>query len=181
MDVIAEGASPESLSLQLHNKTPDIILINLLHCYNAGYKTVKKIKKNFPDVPMLLITSHDFSDCFQDYIALGAKGFVFTNDSPEGLIQSIKSLCDGKMYLQKENLDKTTAHERKVKNSILSDREMDVLKLFCNGLTYKEIGEKLYISPRTVESHKKNILAKLNVSSTAEMVKYATRNKLLSV
>lgn len=180
MEVIAEGISPETLLLQLHNQTPDIILIDLLHCFNAGLKTVKKTRKLFPHVPFLLITNTDFSECFTDYRSLGAKGFIYTHDSPEVLIDSIKSLCNGKMYFKNGNQTENSLADHLMKNHFLSDREVDVLKLFCNGLTYKEIGKKLYISPRTVESHKKNILAKLNVSSTAEMIKYATRNSLIS-
>ena len=177
MEVIAEGISPETLAMHLYHKTPDIILINMLHCNNAGIRTVKRIKKYFPDVPLLLITSKDFTDCFTDYINLGARGFVFSDDSVETLIESIKQLCIGKIYFQETQANNISLENRK---NILTDRELDVLKLFCNGLTYKEIGKTLYISPRTVESHKKNILVKLKISSTAEMVKYATRNRLIS-
>ena len=180
MEVIAEGISPEALMLHLHNKTPDIILIDLLHCFNAGLKTVKKARKLFPQIPFLLITNNDFGNCFNDYITLGAKGFVFSHDSPEILIDSIKSLCHGKMAIKNNNHTEYLISDRLIKNNMLTEREVDVLKLFCNGLTYKEIGKRLYISPRTVETHKKNILAKLNIGSTAEMVKYATRNSLLS-
>jgi DNA-binding NarL/FixJ family response regulator len=181
MEVIAEGASPEVLSLLLQGQVPDIILIDMLHCVNGGISTVKKTKKIFPDIPFLLITSTEFTDCFQDYVEYGVKGFVYTTDSPAALIESLKTICIGEESLKQENNSVDTSQGyHQLKKYKLTDRETEVLKLFCSGLTYREIGERLYISHRTVESHKKNILSKLNITSTAEMVKYATRNKLIS-
>jgi DNA-binding NarL/FixJ family response regulator len=181
MEVIAEGASPEVLSLLLQGQVPDIILIDMLHCVNGGINTVKKTKKIFPDIPFLLITSTEFTDCFQDYVEYGVKGFVYTTDSPAALIESLKTICIGEESLKQEtNSVDTSQGYHQLKKYKLTDRETEVLKLFCSGLTYREIGERLYISHRTVESHKKNILSKLNITSTAEMVKYATRNKLIS-
>ncbi len=179
IEVIADGATPQQLSMRLRGVTPDLILIDMLHCNNAGVKTIRKAKKYFPLIPFLLITNQNFTDCFNEYIRYGAKGFIFSDDSAEELIESIKVLCEGKNFFQKDYTAGSKVNT--IQNSILSEREIDVLRLFCNGLTYKEIGKRLYISPRTVETHKKNILSKLKISSTAEMVKYAARHKLLSV
>ncbi len=179
MEVIAEGVNVESLAGKLHNKAPDIILIDLLHCFNSGPSTVKKTRKHFPDVPLLLITRYEHSKSFPEYLAIGANGFVFIHEGPGKLLNSIRLLCDGKISIKNDDIGENVKNLLK-DNPVLTEREINVLKLFCNGLTYKQIGEKLYISPRTVESHKKNILSKLKVSSTAEMIKYASRNKLLS-
>jgi len=181
IEVIAEGVSPDDLALLLQDHTPDIILINILHCLNGGIKTVKKTRKFFPGIPFLLITSNDFADCYHDFLECGVKGFIYTTDSPSALIESIKSICNGKDDLIKENISMDTPQgHHQFKKYVLTERETEVLKLFCSGLTYREIGDRLFISHRTVESHKKNILSKLNITSTAEMVKYATRNKLIS-
>ncbi len=181
LEVIAEGVSPEDLAIHLQGQEPDIILIDMLHCLNGGLKTMKKTRKTFPEIPFLLITNTDFADCFQDYQEFGVKGFVYNTDGPSALIGSLKKICDGENLLLQETRSVDIAHgNQQIKKYILTDRETEVLKLFCSGLTYREIGEKLYISHRTVESHKKNILSKLNITSTAEMVKYATRNKLIS-
>jgi DNA-binding NarL/FixJ family response regulator len=181
LEVIAEGASPDVLFLLLQDQIPDIILIDMLHWVNDGIKTVKATRTIFPDIPFLLITSIDFTDCFQDYLELGVKGFVYNTDSPSALIESLKKICIGEHKLNYENNSvETIQKNHHLKKIILTDRETEVLKLFCSGFTYREIGEKLFISHRTVESHKKNILSKLNITSTAEMVKYATRNRLIS-
>lgn len=181
--VIAEGISPETLSLQLYHKTPDIILIDMMHCSNAGLNTIKKTKNFFPNTPLLLITNHDFSECFKDYLKYGTKGFIFTDDKPEDLVFAIKNICLGKEHFGGKLSPKLSVIQLPKKSrgrppgdNPLTGREIDVLKLFCDGLTYKEIGHKLFISARTVETHKKNIMSKLKVSTRAEMIKYATRN-----
>jgi DNA-binding NarL/FixJ family response regulator len=181
LEVIAEGVDPEDLAIILKDHTPDIILINILHCLNGGIATVKKTRKFFPGIPFLLITNSEFTDCYLDFIEFGVKGFIYTTDSPAALIESIKSICNGRGDFKKEkiSMDSSGGHHQ-TKKYILTDRETEVLKLFCCGLTYREIGDRLFISRRTVESHKKNILSKLKITSTAEMVKYAARNKLIS-
>ena len=70
-------------------------------------------------------------------------------------------------------------HNRKIKEKILSEREEEIVKLFSEGLTYNQIGEQLFISPRTVETHKRNIMKKLELNSTVDLVKYAIINKLI--
>jgi RNA polymerase sigma factor (sigma-70 family) len=181
LEVIAEGVSPDDLTLLLQDDNPDIIIINMLHCVNGGIETVKETKKYFPVIPFLLIANNGLADSFNDYQEHGVKGIVYSHESAAALINSIKGICKGiDQFKQDEKSQETPEEKQQLKNYILSDREMEVLKLFCNGLTYKEIGDRLYISPRTVESHKKNILSKLKISSTAEMVRYATRNKLIS-
>ncbi len=183
LEVIAEGINPESLSLHLFHKIPDIILIDMMHCTNAGLSTVKKTKNYFPKIPLLLITNHDYSECFKDYLKYGTKGFIFTDDKPEELVSAIKNICLGKVHFGKKVYKKLAVIKLPKKlrgrppgDASLTNREIDVLKLFCDGLTYKEIGKKLYISARTVETHKNNIMNKLKVSTRAEMIKYATRN-----
>lgn len=180
MEVVAEGVNPESLAMLLHNKLPDVILLDLINNMPSGSKTIKKTKKYFPGIPLLLITSYDHYKRFTDYMTLGADGFFFINDGPGALIDAVKAICNKMLSSNSSINDVKVSFEKLEDAAMLSPREIDVLQLFCNGLTYKEIGEKLYISPRTVESHKKNILAKLKLTSTAEMIKYATRNKLLS-
>jgi DNA-binding NarL/FixJ family response regulator len=183
LEVICEGENPESLRKSLNDEKPHLIIIDMLHCSNAGYMIIKKTHEYFPDIPLILITSREYSDCFTDYLRFGVKGFVFENDSTVDLFSAIKNICLGKIHFKNKMKSFTGDHTKKQngqKNDVLTRRELDVLKLFSDGLTYKEVGLKLFISPRTVESHKQNIMAKLNLNSTAEMIKYATRHSIAS-
>ncbi|WP_423128875.1 LuxR C-terminal-related transcriptional regulator [Gaoshiqia sp. Z1-71] len=165
----------------------DVFILNILHDQDAGIESLGRIREKFPQIPVILIASPEYADYFIDYLNLGVKGFVFEDDSPAELVSLTRIVCDGRSYFRSdtERMIKDSVRENKPPHSsrkngqILTKREISILKLFCGGLTYKEIGDELFISPRTVETHKKNILSKLKVNSTAGMVKYAFHHRLL--
>ncbi|WP_167619967.1 LuxR C-terminal-related transcriptional regulator [Maribellus sediminis] len=167
---------------------PDVIIVDLLHCEDDGISVIKRIRAKTSKAPILLIVSKDYADRFESYIALGVNGIIFNSSDPEKLVKAVKRLMSGEDFfsskiwiLLKEHLRTKRQDIMPVKEtkSIITKRELDVLKLFCKGYTYKEIGYKLDISPRTVETHKKNIASKINVRSTAEMVEFAVHNGLI--
>ncbi len=184
-DVIVQAVDCNDLFKQLKNVKPDVIVVDVIHGDNSGMRNIKKVRRTYPKVPVLLILSENYSDCFEEYLRLGVKGFVFCDATGNDLIEAIKKLKDGGEFFRKKvwEMFKTSIQKRKYskkKDQVLTDREVAVLKLFSSGLTYKEIGKSLNISPRTVETHKRNILAKLKINSTADMVRYAFHNRILS-
>jgi len=184
--IIVQAKNIDELIKKTKDKIPDVIIFDILHGENSGVKVLRKIRRKYPEVPVLLIVSQSYSDCFEEYIRLGAKGFVFNNSEGKELSDAIKKLKQGEEYFTKRVWDifKDSIRARKYKKKEeqhLTDREEDVLKLFSQGMTYKEIGVNLNISPRTVETHKRNILSKLKISSTADMVRYALRNHILLI
>lgn len=184
-DVIVQAENIDGLLKIVEDLTPDVIIIDIIHGENSGIKPFKKIKRVCPYIPILLVVSQDYVDCFEEYIRLGAKGFIFNNSKGKDLVKAIKRLKEGEEYFGKPvwNIFKSSIQARKYKKSTnqqLSDREVSVLKLFSQGMSYKEIGSNLNISPRTVETHKRNILSKLKISSTADMVRYAYRNHIIA-
>ncbi|WP_320111529.1 response regulator transcription factor [Draconibacterium orientale] len=184
-EVIVRAETYYDLVKQLKSVSPDIIIIDVIHGDNSGIRSIKKIRKNYPKTPILLILSKHYSDSFEEYIRLGVKGFIFNDATGKELVEAIKKLKNGGEFFRKKVWDifKTSIQKRKygkTKSQVLTDREVDVLKLFSQGHTYKEIGTLLNISPRTVETHKRNILSKLKIHSTAEMVQYALRQHVLT-
>jgi DNA-binding NarL/FixJ family response regulator len=186
-EIVAEARNAYELLPFMEEERPDVLIMDIIHCENAGIKQLKKIRRKFPGIPILLITSHDFADCFEEHLRIGVKGFVFKDDSSSELVRAVKKLFGGEEYFCHCNSkgfktpDRHKSDQSAIKwESILTDREVSVLKLFCRGFSYKEIAASLFISPRTVETHKKNILSKLKVGSTAEMVKYAFHKQILS-
>jgi DNA-binding NarL/FixJ family response regulator len=188
IEVSGEASTIEQLLKLLPKANPNIIIFDILHCVNAGLKPLRKIARKFPHIPVLLIVSDEYADCFDAYLRLGVKGFVFKDDTSAELIQAIKNIYAGRDHFGnqvrtffKESLQNNRQDiASQQSNHSLTDRETSVLKLFCGGLTYKEIGNKLCISPRTVETHKKNILSKLKVKSTVDMVKYAFHHRIMN-
>lgn len=183
--VIWQANAVDKLVASLGSEKPDVVLFDVVHDENSGLKVLRKLNRTFAGVPILLILSKNYSDCFEEYIRLGVKGFVFINSSGEELVTAIKKLKNGEEYFPSRVWDifRNSIRARKYRKKSeeqLSDREMTVLKLFTNGMSYKEIGDKLNISPRTVETHKRNILSKLKIRSTADMIRYAYRNKILT-
>ncbi|MCK3685305.1 response regulator transcription factor [Maribellus sp. YY47] len=171
----------------LKENSPDIIIIDVIHCANHGIASIKKIKRKHPRIPILLVANSDLFGLFQDYISLGVNGIVFSSSGSKDLLEAVNALLHSedyfpskvwmmlKNFLRTKRVDLNSDQDEKLQ---LTDREIDILRLFCKGLTYKEIGANLHISPRTVESHKKNISSKINVKSTAEMIEFAIQNNL---
>jgi len=185
--VVLEARQPLDFIPKLKESDPDIIIIDVIHCANSGIVSIKKIKRKLSRIPILLIANTEQSDLFQDYISLGVNGIVFNSSGPSDLLDAVRILKDGddyfppkvwmllKNYLRTKRVDLISEQDEK---SQLTYREIDILRLFCKGLTYKEIGANLHISPRTVETHKKNISSKINAKSTAEMIEFAIQNNL---
>jgi len=123
-----------------------------------------------------------------DSIKEGAHGFIPKQSSKKELLEAITTVSKGGKFfsssisetVQKLLLDFTSGKKHKNQDD-LSDREIDIIRLICEGLSYKEVGSKLFISDRTVESHKNNILNKLNLGNKIELVKYAIKNNLIEL
>lgn len=187
LEIPIVASSVQQLVKQLNSEPADVLLLDILHCDNGAIRLLRRVTRKFPDLPIILLTSMQFSDCFTEHVKMGVKGFVFDDESPDDLMNAIRRVKNGGNYLPKEMQRwlkelESSGKSEKLKGdgkSTLTEREISILKLFCEGLTYKEIGRRLFISPRTVETHKKNILEKLRLKSTADMVKYAFHNRLI--
>lgn len=184
--VVIDIENTESLNQHLNAITPNVIIFDILNYSNGGIKSIKDVRRLYPQTPLLLITSKDNGPYFEEYIRLGIKGLVLNNASSNELIQAIHKLEIGEDHFNldiwnilKDNIRSGSTRNLSAKSkSILSDRERDVARLFCEGLSYKEIGKRLNISPRTVESHRNNILSKLQLDSLADLIRYSISNNL---
>lgn len=183
--VIAEAENVDLLIPLVRQNVPDLICFDVIHSGSTGIKPLKKIRRLFPKTPVLIIINANYADFLEEYIHIGIKGCVFSNAGSEELLTATNNLKAGNEYFPIEvwKILKNAIQSRKStskKSDKLTDREIAVLKLFTQGLTYKEIGLKLNISSRTVETHKNNILSKLKIHTIADMIKYAYHNELLT-
>ncbi len=184
--IVGEVESHRKLKGVLFKESVDVIIYDIVHSKYAGLKSLKVIQRKYPKIPVLLIVSQDLSNYYTEYCQLGAKGFVSIESGEAALIEAIQALHRGNVYFPdqfKKTYRKVISgkiDKPSLENSHpLTARETSILRLFCQGLTYKEIGVRLFISPRTVETHKNNIQSKLRVNSTAEMIRYAYVNQLI--
>lgn len=188
IEVIGEAAFSDELDELLTKNTPDIIVLDIELPGMSGIEITKELKERSPEIKILILSSHTDIDSIQDAIKNGANGFLQKDSSSEELTNAIHALYNGDEYFGEEiskvlmkSYLKTIKKPEKVEKVILSDRETEILILFAEGLSYKQIAEKLFISTKTVDSHKRNILEKLELKGTVGLVKYAIKNNLIRI
>ncbi|WP_297098299.1 response regulator transcription factor [uncultured Draconibacterium sp.] len=141
------------------------------------------LKKRYTDIPAILINVGKADNVVLQGIMNGIKGIIWKSDSTGELLYACNKILNGDRYLRinERDLKSDTAKLKTNKEYLdkISTRELTVLKLFAKGYSYKQIGEELSISPRTVESHKNNILVKLGIGSLKELIGYAVKNNIV--
>lgn len=189
IEVIAEASNSEEAHIGLKESKPDVILMDIMLDDENGIEVAKEIKEVSPETKVLFL-SMDVSEKFiSEAVKTGAEGYLPKDIKKEILIEAINKVHNGGKYyservseiiLEKIYSDsQPNADSNKSKS--LSKRETEVLKLIANGISNRDIAEKLFISVRTVDAHRNNILQKLKLKSTAELVKYAIREELISL
>lgn len=188
MDITLIGETTNTTGLLEIFKTqlPDVIIMDIKLGAVSGIDITKMLTEQYPKIKVIVLTGNVEENYIIASFKAGAKGFLSKDTSKEEFVEAIKTVIADQNYFGKtiaQNVQQIFA--RQIANRItdtekpLSERELDVLKLFANGLNFKQIAEQLAISPRTVETHKKNILEKLGLANTIEMVKYAIKNGLV--
>ncbi|NJB83920.1 response regulator [Wenyingzhuangia aestuarii] len=159
---------------------PDIILLDLSMPNMNGFEVLKTIRKKYATVKAIAISMHDDGNYIAKCAEYGAFGYLLKNTDEDEVIDAIKQVHNGSKYynqdLSKKMID-SMAEVRSVKN--LTKKETEILDFLSSGLTTKEIASKLYISTRTVETHRSNMLKKLEVKNTVELINKATTLKLI--
>lgn len=190
IEIIAQAASGNELLQLLKTQTPDVLILDIELPDVSGLDLCSRVKAEYPGIRILILSMYTGEDFIFKAVAEGAIGYLPKNTTRDELIEAITSASEGKEYFSpsiheimvKSYIKK--AKSGKVENSdlsVLSKRELEVLKMLAEGLPNYEIAEKLFISLRTVESHKSHIMQKLDFRTTAELVKFAIRNKLIEI
>ena len=158
---------------------PDIILMDI-HLPDAnGLDLCKTIKENHPEIKILALSSNNESSIIKKMLNNGASGYISKNASENEIILGIKTVLNGKSYLTQELSEKLKSNNDNLPS--LTRRELEILKLISDGFTNQGIVEKIFISPLTVDSHRKNLLVKLDIKNTASLIKVAIQKGLLIV
>lgn len=165
--------------LQQHSDEVDLILLDYFLPDGTGMDVLKVAKQRFPKIKVLLVSGEDNNPELDAMIQAGLNGFVSKDVTPQGLATVISSIFDGKDYFVQDSDPHHIEGTNYMKNDNLTQRELDIIRLCALGKTSKEIADELFISARTVESHKNKIFNKLGCNSTTEMVNYAFLNGLV--
>jgi len=188
IEVIAEADSGRGvieLCSQLH---PDVVVIDISMPDLNGIDAARQITRQAPDIKVIALSMHSDKKYVKEMLAAGASGYLLKDAAFEELGMAIATVLKNKTYLSPQITDtvvKDYVNENVPKNSIastaLSAREREVLQLIAEGKSTRDIAAKLYVSVKTIETHRKQIMAKLGLNSIAEITKYAIREGLTSV
>ena len=179
--VVLECANGEELLSGLKRTEVDIVLLDLQMPVLDGTETMKRIRLEFPEVKVIILSTHDEDDFIARLMELGANGYMLKTAEPDEIDTAIRSV-HATGYFFSELVSRVMLHglvqKKKVKpvfNEIdpLSERELEVLRGICTELTTAEIAEKIFVSPRTVEFHRNNLLLKTGARNAAGLVVYA--------
>ncbi len=149
----------------LQQQQPDVILMDINLPDKSGIDLCKEVKEKYPSVFIVGLSTFNQQSFIQKMMDSGASGYVLKNASQEELIEAIETVVKGKIFLSDE-----AAHSLQKKGNatiVLTRREKEVLELIAEGMTNNVIAQKLFISPATVDTHRKNLLAKLEAKNTA--------------
>ncbi len=162
----------------------DIVIMDINMPLMDGIQASKELSKKHPSIKILGLSMYNDRDYIADILKAGALGYVLKNTGKENLLNAISTLQSGAHYLSEEvrktllsSFIKNVPYEQVMEK--LSDREKEVLDCIASGCTTHEIGEKLFISKNTVETHRKNLLYKLKARNTAELVNNAYKHRLI--
>ncbi len=184
LEVIGEAADGLQLLDLLDRTLPDIILLDISMPNLRGIEAIHEIKKAHPHVKILILTMHKDKQYLEQAISAGARGYLLKEDADTELFSAIDKIRRGRIYVSPNLLDELTDDwvltirgEPNVPLEVehLTVREKEVLKLIAEGKGSKEISVLLYISSRTVERHRANIMQKLGAKKTADLVKHAVQ------
>lgn len=186
MKVVGTAPDAESAYAMVGKLRPNIILLDIsMPPGENGVVTAGRIHADFPDTRVIMLTMYSDRDYLLYAIQVGASGYVLKSSKTEVLMEAIRSVSEGGVYICKEMVPFlvqgfVNRHAQETESYLkLSSREAQILTLIARGYGNKEIGERLFISVKTVESYKAKIMNKLGLHSRPELVEYALKKRLL--
>jgi DNA-binding NarL/FixJ family response regulator len=175
----ADGKTAVQLALALR---PDIAVLDYSLPLVNGVEATRQIRARLPGVEILIFTMHDTDMLVRDVLEAGARGFLLKSDARQLLISAVQSLVSHKPFFTgrvSQTLLDDYLSKGRIDQEALSAREKSVVQLFAEGKTNKQIADTLSVSTKTVETHRATAMRKLNLETTAALIRYAIRNKLV--
>lgn len=188
-EVAFEAANGIELLAELKRCSVDVILLDIAMPHMDGIEAASHIAALYPNTPIITLSMYGEEDYYFKMVSLGVKGFLLKNSDISEVYKALDCVVDGGTYFSEElfdnlldNLRPTTATTTHIDSEeILSGREREILLEVCRGLSNQEIGEKLFISKRTVDKHRANILLKTGCKNTANLVVFAIKHRLVEI
>ena len=186
MEVVDDAANGQEVIEKIQNLEIDVLVLDIDIGKPDGIEITEMVSKNHPDVKILILSMMGLHDFVIQALEKGAIGFLLKNTGKDEVLTAIRSVSKGDSYFSREvsavlieQLHKPASSRKKNVDIPISPREIEVLKLIAQEYSNSEIAEKLFISIRTVDTHRRNLLEKLGAKNTAGLVRFAIKKGLV--
>jgi len=190
-EVVGEAGNGREGSRRARELKPDLVMVDISLPDQSGIELTREIRTALPETCVLIVSMHSKIDYIAEAFQAGATGYVVKESASERLLHALEYVSRGEYFLDSsvsqevvKKLMESPAREAKITNAVygtLTPREQEVMRLLAEGLSAKQVAEKLFISPKTVENHRSNIMSKLGLHSTVELIRYAAKLGLIDV
>ena len=186
IELVAEAGDGLELVDHVKRLQPDIVISDVKMPRMDGAAATRHLAEHYPNIGIIALTMFDEEDLIIDMLEAGAKGYLLKNADKHEIVEAIKSVYDHQPYYCRHTShrlaemvakSKFNPHKQVVKPDF-SERELEIIRHICDGLTSKQIGEKIFLSVRTIEGLRMKILEKMDVKNTAGIIIYAIKNSL---
>lgn len=185
-EVVGEASNgQEVIEMVKKAEELDIIVLDINMPEKDGIEVTTELKKSYPEIKILIVTMYNRKEFVKSLMETGVDGYILKNAGRDELVNAIDSLSKGEPYYGKEitkTIMKSYQKERVFDSPMdidVSEREKDIIRLIADGLSTQEIGEKLFLSTHTINTHRKNILSKLNVKNSAGVIRYGIQTGIV--
>jgi DNA-binding NarL/FixJ family response regulator len=185
-EITGEAEDGVKVLEQIEALKPDILLLDITMPQKSGLEILDQVRRLSPETKIIIISVHKADAYIMRALKAGVRGYMNKENAADDLLPALRKVISGQFFLSGEAssyiLDKVNKTPQELeKEGDLSEREMEVLRLTVEGKTAKEIADAIFISPRTVENYKNNIMRKLGLHKTSDMIKYAIKNKIVDL
>jgi two-component system response regulator NreC len=181
IEVVAEAGDADTAARCVKGHRPTVLILDVNMPGESGLAAIPRIRGETPETQIVVLTMQDETAFARQALQAGVLAYILKEAASEELVRAVRMAAVGKTYLQPELGARLAAEPEKSTSDDLSDRELEVLRLIALGHTNKEIAQQLYLSVRTVESHRSHIQQKLRSTNRAELVRYAIDRGLVEV
>ncbi len=185
-EVVGEASNgADFMAMMAAGLDPQVVLMDIDMPVMDGFQVARRLAAEYPEVKVITLSMHGDGEYYFRMVGLGVKGFLLKNSEIEEVLTAIRTVAGGGTYFSQELLTMLVGAMHTATSEpageALSDRELEILQLICKGLSNQEIGQRLFISKRTVDKHRANILEKTGTKNTANLVVWAVKNALVEI
>ncbi|WP_138430640.1 response regulator transcription factor [Fodinibius saliphilus] len=188
IDIVGKASSGEECLNLFQKEKPDVCLLDISMPKKNGIETAKSIRSLNDETKIIILSMHIDKQMLNDALEADINGYLLKNTEKSDLLHGIRAVMKGQQIfsdpiselIKKSFLNSNNSKKNRTNHSI-TDREQEILQFIVDGFTSKEIAQKLYISPRTVDTHRANLMEKLELKNIAELVRYAIEHDLVSI